>query len=691
MKKIIAILFILVNALLFFNIREVFMENDLSDVFHMQRFYPDIVDTSLIISNLNNESISDESSEAIFDMFRYLTQRYDMLIVYEEFIFERDEYNLYFATDTPIDQRLGLVTDVSLNFNEQDDYFYTNQHNIENSINFFLLNNRLDVRISPITAMGTIRGGEYTLIATSQADLDEIVALFLAEFDSYVDQVIDFSGEPLDVEEEINAFLSPIILVTMVLIFLIIIMYIHIYSKKIAVFKTMGISFFHLVKQLFLPLLILIALTIVITSVVLFFLFVSALNVRTIPIIETLVRSGGMQLLGVITTMVVSCLLLLLIPTYSLLKNSNINRFLMGANYLMKIVVLVMMLPLISERFDLIQDNLRMINPVRHYERNGLLADYQFSPMLHPRYRGDGYSTLFMELIMEVGIDNIDPDIIYEHELLYEYHRAFRILNEAGAIFCQSSEMFSGEPLLVVNENYVAKHSIRDLYGDLVDLSQGDSDIVFLIPEIYLERGFVTSLINSGDEIVVIENDQSMFDYSLGWRVWGLPSQQYALMVYRDTAFRFDASPFHFVFIDDDINELLSDTSFYDRILVSTVGDELNRIREWHLHEVTDHIMMMAPTFALVLIIIVQYSYLFLKVFKKRIYAKKIMGHNPLRIFSRLLLESSLAVVVAIFVAWYVGFDFRLLMMIILFDIFVYLAIVAISQWRHSLVFDYYE
>jgi len=99
----------------------------------------------------------------------------------------------------------------------------------------------------------------------------------------------------------------------------------------------------------------------------------------------------------------------------------------------------------------------------------------------------------------------------------------------------------------------------------------------------------------------------------------------------------------------------------------------------------------MAPTFALVLIIIVQYSYLFSKVFKKRIYAKKIMGHNPFRILLRLLLESSLAVVVAIFVAWYVGFDFRLLMLVILFDIFVYLAIVAISQWRHSLVFDYYE
>ena len=690
MKKIIVILFLLVNALLFFNVREVYKEKDLSDVFHMHRIHPDMVHASLIINNPNNELIGDNESAAIFDMFKYLTQRYDMLITTGEFNFERDEYITYLVTDTPIDQLLGLVTEVSLNFNEQNDYFYTNRHGIENGINFWLLNHRIDVRILPMTAMGVIRGGEYTFVANSQAELDEIVAIFLAEFDSYVDQIIEFSGERLDVEGEINSFLLPIILITMILIFLIIIMYIHIYSKKIAVLKTMGISLFNLMKQLFLPLLAIIALTIAGSNIIVFSLFVGAINTRTMPIIWTLIHSGGLQLLGVLITMAVSCLMLMCIPTYSLLKNSNINRFLMGANYVMKIIVLVIMLPFISGRINLIQDNFRMINYARNYERN-ILADYQFSPMLKPRYRGDGHTTLLRELSHDLDFKNIDPDIIYEHDLIYEYHRAYHILNEAGAIFSQGTIMYSGEHGLVGNENYLAKHPIRDLDGHWIDLERVDADVIYLIPEIYQERSFVVDRINQGYEVMIINNEQVIFDYSLAWNFFGIPTHPYFLRIYRDTAFRIETSPFHFVFVEGDINELLKDTSFYNRILVSTVGEELNRIREQHLHEMRDHFMVMIPTFSLILVIIIQYSYLYLKVYKKRIYAKKINGHSPFHIFLHLLSESSFAVVAAIIVAWYVGMDLRLLMAVIGIDILVYLAVVAISCWKHSLVFDYYE
>jgi len=660
------------------------MEQDYVDMLQIYTVQPDVIHTSLMI---NNESMSNASSEAMFDMFRHLVHNFDVMISYGESDFRRSEYFFYIISDIPIDERLGLLTDVSLNFAYHVEYFYTNQRNIENGVSFFLLNNRIDVRFYPITAMGTIRGGAYFFIARSQSELDEVIAIFMAEFDVYVDRIITFDADSFDTDEAIESFLSPIIIVTMALIALVTIMYIHTNSKKIAIIKTMGIPFHQQVKQLFLPLLLVITLTIAATNLLLFTIFVNAINERTIPILWTLVHSVGLQLLGVVSTLLIGSLLLLFIPSYSLLKNSSYIRFLMGANYFLKIAVLIVMIPFLSGRVDLIQDNLRNINHVNHYERNSSIVDSQFSPNFMAGYFGGEYYSVLRYLWTEVGIRNVVPEIIYEHPILYEYHRAFHILNKAGAIFCRGIILSGGRPGLLVNENFLERHPVQDINGNEVSLHQSKSDAIYLIPEMYMDVGFSGNLFNQEDEVIIIKNEQNIFDYSLEWIWAGIPTQPYIIRVYRDTAFRLDASPFRHMFFDGDFNGLLRDTSFYNRILVSTVGEELNRVRELHTREATEHILVMTPTFALVLVIIIQYSYLYSKVYQKRIYAQKIMGYSSLRIFSRLLFESSLAVIVAISVVWYLQLDIRLLVGVLMLEVIAYLATVAYSQWRQSLVY----
>ena len=689
MKKVIAILFILVNTLLFFNTREVFMQKDFADMVQLHLLHPDVVHSTLMIDNLNNESISKETSDAMFDKFEQLTVQYDLTILHAESE-KIYHYNWYVASNIPIDELFSLVTDVSLNFNEQDSYFYTNRRDLENGINFFLINSQLDVRISPMRAMGRIRGNTYTFVATSQADLESAVALFMDEFGDYVMYIAEFGSDPFVLEEEIAAFLPPIIAITMMLIFLIIIMYIHFFSKKIAIYKTMGLSFFIVIKELFLPLLIVIIVTIFTTQSLLFLFITSVINDRTIHVVTALINIGFLQLIGVIVTLIVGSLLILFIPTYSMLKNSSLNRFLMGANYVAKIVVLLLILPSISYRIDLIQENLQVLSYVRHYEQKGNLNAYQFSPELLPRYGGDGYLTLMINLSREF-ITDVDPSIIYEHDILYQYHLAYRILNEAGAILSDSSTFTSGEPVLNVNENYIRKHHIIDLDGNIVDLSQTTSDRVYLVPQIYLERTFVRDIISRGSAIIPIKNEQTVFDYGLGWRFWGIEKNPYVISVTRDSAFVLWASPLQDVFFDGDFNELLRETVFYNRMTISTVGYELNQIRNGHITELMNHTFAIVPNLLLVSVIIIQYSYLFLKVYKKRLYANKIMGHNPLRNLSQLLLESILAVIASILIAWYLRVDFRLIAVVVLLDLAVYLIVVAWFTWKDSLVFDYKE
>jgi hypothetical protein len=302
----------------------------------------------------------------------------------------------------------------------------------------------------------------------------------------------------------------------------------------------------------------------------------------------------------------------------------------------------------------------------------------------------DGYFPLFVELIRRDDWDNQYAEILYEHEILHIYHRAYHILNEAGAVYCQGGTMWNGEPILNVNENYLKKHPITDLEGNLVDLNRIDSDRIILVPEMYYGRGVITQFIGQGYEAVFIDDEQVIFDYSIDWSFHGKPAQPYLIAVLKDTAFRLEASPLDYVFIDGDINELLRGTHFHNKIIVTTVGDELSRIRDWHSREAREHIMVMVPTFALVLVIIAQYAFLFSKVFRKRIYARKIMGHGQLRIYSQLLLESSLAVFAAISIVWYLQLDIRLFMVVLILEVAVYLAAVAISQWKRSTVYDYY-
>ncbi|MDR2590133.1 MAG: hypothetical protein LBC71_04005 [Oscillospiraceae bacterium] len=688
MKKIITIFFVLLNVMLFLGIREVYLEKDLTDMFQIHNVQPDIVHSALIISNANDESIENDVSDAMFEMFHYLSKRFDLLIIYGEYLLNQNELTDYLISSSPIDERLNLITDTSLDFSNVDsELFYTNRHGVDNGVNFYLLNNRITVNFFPIAALGIIRGGEYMFVAHSQTELDECISIFMAEFGSYVDRIVEYGADPFIFNEAINSFLLPTIVIMMVLIALLIIIYIHLNAKKIAIQKTMGISLINIVKKMLLPFIVIIVITIVIVNVALFTVFVGTINARTIPIILTLTNSVILQLIGVIITITVSCLLLLLIPTYSLLKNSNFSRYLMGVNYVLKILALLFMLPLLSGRIDLIQDNMKMINHVKYYENNAGISNFEFSPMPNPRYRGDGYVSLFMEVLMSASGGDITKEMIFEHELLYEYHRAYHLLNEAGAIYCYRTELFGGTPILTVNENYLAKHPIRDINGNRVNINQLDSEFVYLVPEIYKNNGLIINSIAPYYDIIEIDNEQVLYDYSLGWGFYGLSEQPYIVNVFTDAAFRFDASPFSDVFVDSDFNEILKNTHFYDKIIISTVGDELNKIYQRNMQEALEHLIVMIPIYLLILLIIVQYSYFYNKTFQKRIYVQRIIGYNPFRVYLQMLFESSLIVLMIISIGWYLQLEIRLLLLVLILEVIVYLAVVMISR-KKSLVYN---
>lgn len=688
MKKIILFLFLIVNILIFINVREAFFEKDEIEMMNGNAGHYRL---ALVIDNLSNESITIEESDLIFEKIDELTRSHNITVTLHDFSENENRMNRFVASHGSIDEIFNLTTDQSLNFNVETTYFYTNRQDVENGVNFFLLNDQLEVNFYPLRDLGIVVGGFYNFFSNDQEELNRAVELFMTEFGNYVSQTWEVEQLPQqeinsDFASRINSFFTLTIYISTVLAFLLILLYIHLQSKKITIHKTMGHSFLTLVKEIFFPLTMMILLTIITIQTILFVTIIGAFNERTIPIITFLVNAVYYQTLGVMASIAVSSLLLLFIPLYALIKNKNFTRMLMTANYLTKIILLVAMLPLLSERITLMSNNMDYIRLIYHYERYGNISDYQFSPGPLLQYGNDGHTTLMMQL-SQSEIDELSSDIIYEYELLYEYHNAYRILDEAGAILVQTTEFSSGEPVMNVNENFIRKHPIIDLNGSIVDLNPRTEDIVNLIPEDYKGMTFVADMYRRDEGVIYIQNEQTNFDYSLEWANWGIVRRPYVISVRMDDSFELWATPFMNVFYNGDFNEVLQDTMFYNRIQISTIGDELNGIRDRHLTQIRDHLFVIIPILTLIVLISIQYTYLYVKVYQKRIYSNKIMGHNDFRIFLQLFVELTIGVLASMSLAWYLSIDFRLLFFVILLDFIVYLGIIGWSRFGKSFKF----
>jgi len=654
----------------------VYENKDTTYIYQIETEQPGVFHEWIAVDNNNSEV----DSQSMFELFKELTERYKLLISVSLGDYSRNQFDFYMASHTNIDQRLGLVTDISIDFNESDDYFYTNRKDNPEGIYFYLLNTDLDVNIYPMTYLGEMPSTRILFVANSRDELEESIAILLNHFGDSLTRMGEATAEPYVVQDEINAFLPTTIIMSMICTFLLLMMYVHTKSKKIAIFKTMGMSLSAIAIKMFFSLFVIIALIITITNILLFAIFVGTINARTIPMVIDLAKSGTYQLIGVFLTIVLSCFLLTFIPTYSLLKNSRLNRQLMKVNYVLKILVLITLLPLVSDKINNIMQESVMIR----YATNREVDDFQFVPRYKMEHDNDGYDLLkYLEELSQ----SRDPDIINNHELLYEYHQAYRILNNAGAIFCKSYNPYGNDSGIMVNENYIKKYPIKDIDGNWIDIDQIDADVVYLIPEYYFEYHtgeFYLSdpFDNINYEMIVIDNKQEIFNYSPFWE-YEFIQRPHMITLYKDTAFRLDASIFNDVYIDADIKELLKSTPFNDKIVVSSLGDELAFQRERMIKNVLDEVRFVLPTFALILLIIIQYTYLYLKEFSQQIFIRKLLGHNPIRIYGGLLLESSFAVIAAAFIALLRKNDIRLFLFVMGMEVLVYLITVLFMRNIH--------
>jgi len=678
MKRILIILCVILNSLLFVSILDSYKQEDLSNIHTITRFQDEVYNTWLRIENMDQRI----DSVAMFDKFEALSKQYDLIISTFKMNLENDVFDIYIVDDKNINERFSLITDSTLNFNSTYDQYYTNQVHDSQGVLFFMLNRDITVRLLPMRMLSNAISNEYNFTSANSEELNHAVAQFKDAFGQYVTAQSQFENIPFDREASISEFLTLTIAISAICTFLLIIMYVQSQSKKIAIYKTLGTSLLLIGKKLLLPLYLLSTISIITTNVVLFIVFIRVINTRTLQFLFDLLHTSIYQIVGVAITLLLSVIMLMFVPTYTLLKNNNVNRNLMSVNYLLKIVILVVTLPILTERITNIEHHLVFFR----YASTHDVDTYHFIPRFKPGYTVDDYDpiTYFIEFFQDY-----DANIIYRHPPLYNYHEAYWKLNDAGAILSKSQSMFDWDATLIVNENFLRKYPIIDIMGDYIRIEDFTSDIVFLIAESNIdlihEQFFTQHALQQSYEIIVISDQQEFFNFTFNWwfdtMYFSLPHN---FFVYTDTSFRIDTTIFQEVFFNGDVNDILRDTVFYNRIYTPSMQEELQRIRHQRWILIQNDLVYVIPTIMLASLIISQYAYLFIKVFTKQIFVKNVLGYNPARIMIRLLLESSLAVFIAIIIAVFNQLDYRLLLMVLALDILVYLIAIVFTQKRRD-------
>ena len=210
MKKIIVLLFLVVNVFLFFGILEIYEEKDFAYINQIETEQSQVCHEWIRF----HDEAGDLDSEKIFDLFQELTNQFNLLISIRITDIDRNLYQIYVSSSMNIDQRLKLVTDVSLNFNESEDSFYTNKKGDAKGQYFYLLNNDMDVYIYPIRYLKKMPDTVISFVADSREDLEDSIRIYMEYFGSYSSRMGEPTADTYETRKKIDSFLPMTILLT---------------------------------------------------------------------------------------------------------------------------------------------------------------------------------------------------------------------------------------------------------------------------------------------------------------------------------------------------------------------------------------------------------------------------------------------------------------------------------------------
>lgn len=636
MKKMLHIIVIILNVLLFTSVYFSFCEKDVSDIYHLFGFANDKVQRTVeFLPSLNNQKEGN-----FYRFLQELSDEFDIDVVFMDMDYSKNRYHMFIQTNANLKEVMNLETKENYSFKEGEKHSYSNKENI------YLFNPDIQLTLSPLST----RSGKYPLAssyvfyAKTQKNLDLALSKLEMKYRDDIAEIVEMNAEEFNLEEELSTSFQLLFLISILSYILIIFYMISNDQKKIAILKMNGVSSLRCVLHLFLKTMVI---DLGISLFVLMSLFVGVIgivNSKTVPIIEYLFKGLMMQGLLFIGVVIIAMFVVHCQKLGLLIKGKNFNKILLNGNYGIKILLLLFLVPMSLEEIQNVKNGLSILN---YFNQNESLYEQ--------------ITTISSFKKTESRI-NYDPTWFYsdpENQVLKFYGTVFDKLNENGAVLCNANQVqleYNTDKYylnLEVNGNYLKHHPILDKNGQLLDLDTSGKMVYILgdkehIQEIEQNR-LSFYMFNQPFQIIEMMDNQNLPDYDRDFSAKDFPK---TVTVYSDNSLRFDKSFLNSVYLfnfdENEMNKILEEFDLDNKLDYIQVYEEEQIIKKSLLSGLIQKGLLLSILFLLFIFQVIQFIYLYYKTFSQRMYVKKMMGYSSVLVYYPILIESACAYLIPI-------------------------------------------
>lgn len=594
MKKIICILVCISQILVVYCVKFAFYERDISDI---QGFFGLEREKEATFFEITPQSNEFDHKQMINTM-EALSQKFNCTVIRTE---QHDsDYIWYLYSPYDIFQYMD-ISKIS-----EHDLVYENQLRYDTKQNSLRLFNQ-DIRlvIQPFQNLA----GDYILYFDQDTDKDAFLTDISQQYPGAIQDMGAFERHAFTLSSYLKENIIPMGIITFLLLGLLLIMLVNQKLKTIGILKSMGMSGLRIGRLLYQRLFFQI-LAVSLLSIVLAYIWMIGFVAR--QIYEAILLLSFFWIgfsIGMFLVFAGTVLLILRCPVYAFIKNRSFTRWFMNLNYLYGILALLILMPLCSTAWEQMQLNLPTFQAL--LRQQDMLELYVYAFDYQDGYRFDGYDEESVE-------EDYRNKKLIQNKMYQVHLKEYEKINREGGIYYRKDVIPKGEelqPYAEVNLNYTKRFPLRKRDGSLIELTDKKDTVYILLPESLntVDVSYLETYGNRIERLYIQDEQVDAVDFSLLDSMLDTDSPMF-YVVYSDDAFRLGKKVTNYVYMD---------------------MDKLSTLTSVHNGE---HFV---PSALLILLVMAEYTHLYLLSFQQRIFVRRVQGTSFFRVYLRLFTELS--------------------------------------------------
>lgn len=485
--------------------------------------------------------------------------------------------------------------------------------------------------------------GDYILYFDQDTDKDAFLADISQQYPGAIQDMGAFERHAFTLSSYLKENIIPMGIITFLLLGLLLIMLVNQKLKTIGILKSMGMSGLRIGRLLYQKLFFQI-LTVSLISMVLAYIWMIGFVARqTYEAILLLSFFWIGFSIGMLLVFAGTVLLILRCPVYAFIKNKSFTRRFMNLNYLYGILALLILMPLCSTAWKQMRLHLPTFQAL--LRQQDMLDSYVYAFDYQDGYRFDGYD----EESIEEDYRNKKP---IQNEMYQVHRKEYEKINKAGGIYYRKDVIPKGEelqPYAEVNLNYTKRFPLRKQDGSPVELTNTKDTVYILLPESlkHVDVSYLETYGNRVEKLYIQEDQTDAVDFSLLDSMLDTASPMF-YVVYSDDAFRLGKKVTNFVYLDADKLSTLTSVHNGEHLELINSRERVQQRMQTLARELLLQGMVFVPSALLILLVMAEYTYLYLLSFRQRIFVRRVQGTSFFRVYLRLFTELSAPFVFAI-------------------------------------------